>query len=160
MQAQCTRQAEPAQPTGSHVIAGRNTSTDRPRVSPGGHSLEVGNGGVEGFCVPVGPTALLVLQPKGKGVAAETIASGGPRVLGVSFGARNLGRAQRWVERGHERKLTTYRGLSGESFLAPTRGDLGLSIEFHALSPRRAACAGAMEDPDVKVRRADRSFRP
>jgi hypothetical protein len=96
--------------------------------------------GAKGFCVPVGPTALLVLEPVGRGMAAETMASGGPRVLGVSIGVRDLGRAQRWVERGYERNLTTYRGLSGRSFLAPTRSDLGLSIEFHALSPGRTPC--------------------
>ncbi|MEW9573001.1 VOC family protein [Rhodanobacter sp. Si-c] len=99
--------------------------------------------GAVGFCVPVGPTALLALQPEGSGIAAETLASGGPRVLGVSFGVADLGRAQRWVERGYERTLATYRGLSGESFLAPTRDDLGLSIEFHAIVPGRAPCAGA-----------------
>jgi hypothetical protein len=99
--------------------------------------------GASGFCVPVGPTALLVLQPDGTGIAAETMASGGPRILGVSFGVADLGRAHRWVERGYERKLTTYRGLSGESFLAPTRSDLGLSIEFHAIQSGRAPCAGA-----------------
>ena len=99
--------------------------------------------GAMGFCVPVGPTALLVLQPDGKGIAAETMASGGPRVLGVSVGVADLGRAQRWVERGYERRLAAYRGLSGESFLAPTRDDLGLSIEFHAIQPGGAPCAGA-----------------
>ena len=99
--------------------------------------------GAAGFCVPVGPTALLALQPDGNGIAAETLASGGPRVLGVSFGVADLGRAQRWVERGYERRLATYRGLSGESVLAPTRDDLGLSIEFHAIVPGRAPCAGA-----------------
>lgn len=99
--------------------------------------------GAAGFCVPVGPTALLALQPDGKGIAAETMAGGGPRILGVSFGVADLGRAQRWAERGYERKLATYRGLSGESFLAPTRDDLGLSIEFHAIVQGRAPCAGA-----------------
>jgi len=99
--------------------------------------------GAAGFCVPVGPTALLTLQPEGKGIAAETMASGGSRVLGVSFGVTDLGRAQRWVERGYERRLATYRGLSGDSFLAPTRDDLGLSIEFHAIVPGRGPCAGA-----------------
>ena len=71
------------------------------------------------------------------------MANGGARILGVSFGVSDLGRARRWVERGYERKLTTYRGLSGESFLAPTRDDLGLSIEFHAMQPGEPACAGA-----------------
>ena len=99
--------------------------------------------GARGFCVPVGPTALLVLQPDGSGAAAEAMAAGGPRVLGVSVGVADLGRAQRWAERGYERRLTTYRGLSGESFLAPTRDDLGLSIEFHAILAGRAPCAGA-----------------
>ncbi|WP_426700081.1 VOC family protein [Rhodanobacter sp. Col0626] len=99
--------------------------------------------GASGFCVPVGPTALLALQPDGTGVAAETMANGGPRVLGVSVGVVDLGRAQRWVERGYEHKLMAYRGLSGESFLAPTREDLGLSIEFHAIQAGKAPCAGA-----------------
>jgi hypothetical protein len=99
--------------------------------------------GAKGYCVPVGPTALLALQPDGAGIAAQTMANGGARILGVSFGTSDLGRARRWVERGYERKLTTYRGLSGESFLAPTRDELGLSIEFHAMQPGEAACAGA-----------------
>lgn len=99
--------------------------------------------GAAGFCVPVGPTALLALQPEGKGIAAETLAGGGPRILGVSFGVSDLGRARRWVERGYERRLATYRGLWGESVLAPTQADLGLSIEFHAMSPGQPPCADA-----------------
>jgi hypothetical protein len=103
--------------------------------------------GAKGFCVPVGPTALLALQPDGAGVAARTMADGGPRILGVSFGVADLGRAQRWVERGYERKLPTYRSLFGESFLAPTQADLGLSVEFHAMRPDASPCAGArLED--------------
>ena len=100
--------------------------------------------GAAGFCIPVGPTALLALQPEGKGIAAETMAGGGPRILGVSIGVADLGRAQRWVERGYERKLAVYPGLSGESFLAPTREDLGLSIEFHAIPAAGQTCAGAV----------------
>lgn len=99
--------------------------------------------GARGFCVPVGPTALLALQPEGAGAAAEVMANGGPRILGVGIGVADVERARRWVERGYERKLETYRGWSGESFLAPTRDDLGLSIEFHAIVPGRAPCAGA-----------------
>ena len=38
--------------------------------------------GAKGFCVPVGPTALLALQPDGAGLAAQTMANGGPRILG------------------------------------------------------------------------------
>lgn len=99
--------------------------------------------GAQGFCVPVGPTALLALQPDGAGLAEQVMTGGGPRILGVSFGVVDLGRAQRWVERGYERKLATYRGLSGDSFLAPTQDDLGLSIEFHAIQPARSPCADA-----------------
>lgn len=93
----------------------------------------------KGFCIPVGPTALLVLQPEGEGLAARVMA-GGPRILGVSFAVNDLARAQRWVERGYEGKLATYPGLSGESFLAPTQDDLGLSIEFHAMQVGGSPC--------------------
>lgn len=99
--------------------------------------------GAKGFCVPIGPTALLVLQPDGAGLAEQTMASGGPRILGVSFGVVDLGRAQRWVERGYERRLTTYRGPSGKSILAPTQDDLGLSIEFHAMQRGGTPCSTA-----------------
>lgn len=98
--------------------------------------------GAKGFCVPVGPTALLALQPDGAGIAAQTLAGGSPRVLGVSFAVADLGRAQRWAERGYERKLPTYRGWFGESVLAPTQDDLGLSIEFHAMRADGSPCAG------------------
>lgn len=99
--------------------------------------------GAKGFCVPVGPTALLALQPDGAGLAEQTMASGGPRILGVSFGVADIGRAQRWVERGYERRLATYRGLFGESILAPTQDDLGLSIEFHAMQRSGSSCSAA-----------------
>ena len=88
-----------------------------------GHAVPVAlpQVGAKGFCVPVGPTALLALQPEGDGIAAATMADGGPRVLGVSFGVSDLGRAQPWAERAYERALPTYAGLWGESVLAPTR---------------------------------------
>jgi len=87
--------------------------------------------GASGYCVPVGPTALLTLHPDGAGLAADTLAKTGPRILGMSFLAADLGRAQRWVERGYEHKPDLYPGLSGPSFLAPTLDDLGMLIEFH-----------------------------
>jgi hypothetical protein len=110
-----------------------------------GHAVPVTlpNIGAKGFCVPVGPTALLLLQPDGNGLAGNVMASGGPRILGVSFGVTDLGRAQRWAERGYERTLATYQGLSGESVLAPTQDDLGVSIEFHAMQPGSLPCAAA-----------------
>ncbi|NID14714.1 VOC family protein [Luteibacter yeojuensis] len=107
-----------------------------------GHAVPVKlpEAGAKGFCVPVGPTALLALQPDGEGLAAQAMARGGPRILGLSYGVADLGRAQRWVERGYERTLATYRGVSGESVLAPTQDDLGLSIEFHAMQRRGSSC--------------------
>ncbi|RAO78087.1 VOC family protein [Dyella jiangningensis] len=96
--------------------------------------------GAKGFCVPVGPTALLALQPDGAGLAEQTMAHGGPRILAVSFGVSDLQRARRWAERGYERTLAMYSGLSGESFLAPTQDDLGLSIEFHAMQAGGSPC--------------------
>jgi hypothetical protein len=93
-----------------------------------------------GFCVKIGPSSLLALQPDGPGVADDALKSGGPQILGVSVAVADLGRAQRLVERGYEHALVRYPGLLGESFLAPTRDDLGILIEFHAISAAETAC--------------------
>jgi hypothetical protein len=96
-----------------------------------------------GYCIPVGPDAVLTLQPDGQGVAAEALRDGGPQVLGVSLGVANFDRAKRRVERGYERELATYQGVEGRSFLAPTRADLGMLIEFHALAAKGSGvCEG------------------
>lgn len=86
-----------------------------------------------GYCVPMGSRRVYVLQPDGAGIAADALRRGGPQVLGVSIGVADLDQARRRVERGYETKLASYRGVLGDSFLAPTRNDLGLLIEFHAL---------------------------
>jgi len=93
-----------------------------------------------GFCVKIGPSSLLALQPDGPGLADEALKSGRSQILGVSIAVADLGRAQRLVERGYERVLTRYAGLLGDSFLAPTRDDLGLLVEFHAMPPSATAC--------------------
>ena len=85
-----------------------------------------------GYDVEAKGTHVFLLQPDGPGVATDALASGGPQVLGVSVAVDNLPRAQRWVERGYETKLKGYKGPLGDSFLAPTHGDLGLWVEFHA----------------------------
>ena len=98
-----------------------------------------------GFCIPVGPNGVLALEPDGPGIAADALRAGGPQVLGVSIGVADLDRAERRVERGYEQELARYKGVLGDSFLAPTRDDLGMLIEFHAL-PRTGAskaCATA-----------------
>jgi hypothetical protein len=93
-----------------------------------------------GFCVKIGTSSLLALQPDGPGTADDALKSGGSQILGVSIAVADLGRAQRLVERGYERALTRYSGLLGDSFLAPTEDDLGILIEFHTMPPSETAC--------------------
>ncbi len=87
-----------------------------------------------GYAVPLGRKRVFVLQPDGAGIAGDALRKGGPQVLGVSIGVTDLNRAKRQVERGYEKELPGYRGVLGDSFLAPTQDDLGLLIEFHATS--------------------------
>lgn len=98
--------------------------------------------GARGYCVAVGPTRLLALQPDGDGAAAEALRREGPQIAGISVGVGDLDRAQRRVERGYERPLNRYAGFAGASFLAPSREDLGLWIEFHERG-RGPTCGGA-----------------
>lgn len=93
-----------------------------------------------GYCIPVGPTGILALQPDGPGVAADALRDGGPQVLGVSVGVADLDQAKRRVERGYEQDLAGYKGVLGNAFLAPTRSDLGMLIEFHALPATPKPC--------------------
>ncbi|GLQ91269.1 VOC family protein [Dyella acidisoli] len=90
-----------------------------------------------GFCVPVGSKRIYVLQPDGAGTAADALHSGGPQVFGVSIGVEDLALAKRRVERGYETTLANYKGLMGDSFLAPTQNDLGVWMEFHAMAADR-----------------------
>lgn len=91
-----------------------------------------------GYCVPVGSKRVYALQPDGAGTAADALHSGGAQVLGVSIGVEDLDLAKRRVEHGYETTLANYQGLMGDSFLAPTQDDLGLLMEFHALSKTTA----------------------
>lgn len=92
-----------------------------------------------GYCVPVDGKRLLTLQPDGPGPAADALRSGGPQVLGIDVAIADLDLAQRRVGKGYETRLTSYRGLFGRSFLAPTQADLGLLVEFHAAPVTGAA---------------------
>lgn len=96
--------------------------------------------GASGFCVPIGSKRIYVLQPDGAGAAADALHSGGPQVFGVSIGVEDFGLAKRRVERGYETSLASYQGLLGDSFLAPTGSELGLMMEFHALSKTGTSC--------------------
>ncbi|MGG6461452.1 VOC family protein [Solilutibacter silvestris] len=93
-----------------------------------------------GVCVSVGDKAILLLQPDGAGIAADALQSGGPQIIGASVAVADLARAQRLVERGYEHPVKRYSGTFGQSFLAPTRDDLGILLEFHAASAGKDVC--------------------
>ncbi len=93
-----------------------------------------------GVCVNVGGKAILLLQPDGAGIAADALQSGGPQIIGASVAVADLGRAQRLVERGYEHSVKRYGGTFGQSFLAPTREDLGMLLEFHAAGRGKDVC--------------------
>lgn len=95
-----------------------------------------------GFCVKVGPSSLLTLEPDGPGAAADALRAGGPQILGVSVGVTDLDHARRIAERGYDHALTPYHGLLGTSVLAPTRDDLGLLVEFHGTGDAAARPCG------------------
>lgn len=88
--------------------------------------------GARGFFVQVGDGRILVLQPAGPGIAAEALRERGPQLFGVSIETEALDRAQRLVQRGYGTDVERYQGPAGDAFLAPSRGDLGLVVEFHA----------------------------
>ncbi|MBS0199444.1 MAG: VOC family protein [Proteobacteria bacterium] len=93
-----------------------------------------------GVCVDVGNKAILLLQPDGAGIAADALQSGGPQIIGASVAVADLGRAQRLIERGYEHSVRRYSGTFGPSFLAPTRDDLGMLLEFHAAGRGKGVC--------------------
>jgi len=123
-----------------------DAEADRTRLARLGYAhavpVRVPQIGARGYCVAVGPTRLLALQPDGDGAAADALRRGGAQIAGIGIGVDDLARAQRRVERGYERTLTRYAGLAGASFLAPTQDDLGLWIEFHERG-KSAGCARA-----------------
>jgi len=85
-----------------------------------------------GYCIPVAGKRLLALQPDGAGIAADALRTGGPQVLGIDVAVADLDLARRRVARGYETDVAAYDGLFGRAFLAPSRDDLGMLVEFHA----------------------------
>jgi hypothetical protein len=123
-----------------------NADADRDSLAKmgfgGARPVRISRVAARGYCIPVGPNYVLALQPDGSGISAETLSRGGAQVLGISIAVTDLGRAQRWVERGYEQKLDSYDGALGPSFLAPTQNDLGLFVEFHAATKVTAESCG------------------
>jgi hypothetical protein len=75
--------------------------------------------------------AIILLQPDGPGPAADALSARGPHVYGVSIAVTDLGRAQRILQRGYGRPLKRYQGAMGEAISAPSRDEVGLTIELH-----------------------------
>lgn len=99
--------------------------------------------GLRGLRFNAGSGSILVLQPSGPGAAADALAARGPHLYGVGVEVADLDRARRIVERSYGQKLITYRGVAGDAFAAPTHGELGVVIEFHA--PPAAPNSGGQE---------------
>jgi hypothetical protein len=99
--------------------------------------IDVPQVGASGTRLESGPDSVLLLAPKGEGVAAKALANRGTHVIGLSLGVEDIERAKRLVQRGYGVKLESYAGLEGDSILAPTYEDLGLLIEFHSMPAQR-----------------------
>ena len=139
-------------PNGAQAVTGfwllsRNAGADRDRLARmgfgGATPIRFPQLAARGYCVPVGGKRLLALQPDGPGIAADALRAGGPQVLGIDVAVADLDAARLRIARGYETQLAAYRGLFGTSFLAPTRNDLGLLVEFHV----PAAQAGSLACP-------------
>jgi len=87
--------------------------------------------GARGLRFAAARGSILLIAPAGAGEAATALAARGPQVFAISVETDDLGRARRIARRGYGAELETYAGPFGESFAAPTRSDLGLTIEFH-----------------------------
>jgi hypothetical protein len=113
--------------------AAANKATFERMGFSGAQAVRIPQIAARGYCIPIGRTAVVALEPDGPGVAADTLRKQGPQVLGASIGVEDFDHAQRRVARGYEQSLTSYKGIFGDSFLAPTQADLGILLEFHAL---------------------------
>lgn len=74
---------------------------------------------------------ILALEPSGDGAAADALRQRGPHIYGMSIAVAEIGIARRIAEWGYGREMTSYQGLLGESFAAPTTAELGFIMEFH-----------------------------
>jgi Glyoxalase-like domain len=93
--------------------------------------VEVAAVNASGVRLEAGPDSIVLLAPKGDGIAAQVLAKRGTHVLGLSLGVKDLAQTQRMIERGYGVKLEHYAGLEGDSILSPTYEDIGLLLEFH-----------------------------
>lgn len=110
--------------------AASSAALNKMGFSPGGRIRMPQIGGIATIFTG-GRSAILVVEPRGRGVAQEALRSRGPHVLGVSVEVADLETARGFVSRGYGQPLRTYSGAFGTSVLAPAQDDLGVLIEFH-----------------------------
>jgi hypothetical protein len=79
-----------------------------------------------------GRSAIIVVEPSRKGIAAEALRVRGPHVLGISVEVADLEAAATAARRGYAETSAPYQGAFGRSVLAPVQQDLGILVEFHA----------------------------
>ena len=87
--------------------------------------------GLRGFRFDSSGETILALEPDGPGAAADALKQRGPHIYGVSIAVADVGLARRIAEWGYGREMTSYQGLLGKSYAAPTHAELGLIMEFH-----------------------------
>lgn len=87
--------------------------------------------GLRGFRFDSAGETILALEPAGPGAAADALKKRGPHIYGMSIAVADVGLARRIAEWGYGREMTTYQGLLGNSFAAPTSAELGVLLEFH-----------------------------
>jgi len=103
-----------------------------------GESREMKSLGAHGREVKAGQGVLLLLQPSDRnGVLSRYLSDPtnwidghDEGVIGVSIEVANLGKARQLVESGTGRKLDTYKGFYGTSFLLPPEVTHGIWIEM------------------------------
>jgi hypothetical protein len=54
----------------------------------GGMPVHIPRISARGYCVPIGPTYILALEPDGPGISADALSKGGPQVLGSALLSR------------------------------------------------------------------------
>lgn len=87
--------------------------------------------GLRGFRFDSAGETILALEPDGPGPGADALKQRGPHLYAISIAVADLGLARRIAEWGYGREMTSYEGVLGKSFAAPTNGDLGFMVEFN-----------------------------
>jgi hypothetical protein len=87
--------------------------------------------GARGTIFAGGRSAVIVVEPNGPGLAAESLRIRGAHVLGVSIKVADLTLAENAARHGYAGTVGPYEGPFGQSVIAPAQQDVGILIEFH-----------------------------